>query len=72
MELMKVQSSWVDAIAYDGGDLFVRYKDKEGKPTVLCKYEGITLDQWIDFLGAPSKGQWIHANIIKHPYTIVA
>jgi len=72
MELQTVHSSWVDAYAYDGGTLFVAFKDSQGRRTVVCRYDDVPLDLWIEFLGAPSKGVFVHQHLFTWPYEEVA
>jgi hypothetical protein len=67
-----VGSSWVDAYQYDSGTLFVRYKSRDGVPTVTCQYDDISFDLWLEFLAAESKGKFIHKHLIRHPYKIVS
>jgi KTSC domain len=71
MPFLNVSSSWVDAYYWEGGTLFVRFKDKTGGATVLCQYEDVSLELWLSFLNAPSKGKWVHQHLMGWPYTIV-
>lgn len=70
MPLMSVSSSWVDSYFWEGGTLFVRFKNGKGR-TVLCQYENIPVETWLSFLNAPSKGRWVHQNLMGKPYSIV-
>ncbi len=69
---INVGSSWLDAIAYDSGDLYIRFHDKKGKPTVTAHYADIPLETWTAFLEADSKGVYFHSSgLIHHAYTII-
>lgn len=69
---LTVSSSWLDAVHYDAGDLYVRFKDKNGAHTVTCHYENVPLETWTGLLTAPSKGEFFHASgLINHPYKVI-
>jgi hypothetical protein len=69
-DFLSVSSSWVHSYFWEGGTLFVYFKSKKGR-TVLVQYENIPVEQWLSFLNAPSKGRWVHANLMGKAYSIV-
>lgn len=70
----RVESSWVDAVDYQAetGTLYVRYKDKQGNPTVTCRYDNVDPSTGFGILSAPSKGKYVHRFLFRRPYTVVS
>lgn len=63
-------SSWVVSYGY------VRVKGRDGamvqfKSGATLFYQGVSRAQFTAFHNAPSKGKWIHANIIERDYDIL-
>ena len=64
-----VHSSWVDAILYDQGTLFVRFR----KGGAVVQYNDYyPLDFYLAFLSAPSKGKFVWAHLYDKSYTLVS
>lgn len=63
-----VESSWLVETLYDSGTLWIRFDSG-----VICQYEGVSPQMYQSLLAAPSKGKWLHANIVKRrwPYKIL-
>lgn len=61
-----MHSSYVRRAAYEGGTLLVQFRDGQ-----TCQYEDIAFDLWMEFMAAPSKGKWVHANLFSRPYALV-
>lgn len=64
------QSSWVSAIDYDNKLLELKITFRDG---TTCMYSNIPADMAEDFSKAPSKGRWVHENLVvnHHSYKIV-
>lgn len=62
-----VVSSNVRSVMYDasGGNLFVRYQGKNGKPDSEYQYLGVSPESAEDLCRSYSKGQWIDRNLKK-------
>jgi hypothetical protein len=60
---------WAREAAYDTEDaaLFIRYSSG-----VICKYENIHQQLFLNLINAPSAGKWIHRHIYHYPYSKVA
>lgn len=57
MEMIKVQSSNVELIGYDGKDLYVKYASG------TYRYIGVDQKLFEDLKNAPSKGRFMNENI---------
>jgi len=76
-----VSSSWVHSIAYHGGPaeatgvsgrLRVRFKDKRsGVVRAEVEYHGIPRILYAGFLGASSKGKFVHAHLFGRAYSVI-
>lgn len=62
MEWTPVTSSNLDAVAFMGGTLFVRFKNGQE-----YEYEGVPAGLYQQLLCAPSKGSFFHENIKSYP-----
>jgi hypothetical protein len=60
---------WAQQAAYDTDEaaLFIRYKSG-----IVCRYDNIHQQLFLNLINAPSAGQWIHRHIYHYPYTRVA
>jgi hypothetical protein len=77
------QSSWVsrfryfhpddypDLLSFPLGVLQIQFKNKQGNPTVICEYDGLTPSYFQRLHDAASKGKTVHAIIVGYPYKIV-
>ncbi len=64
-DMVSVDSSNVHTIGYDLEHhlLYVRYLDAAGRAGPLYGYHDVTPDEFLDFLDAPSKGQWVWSHL---------
>jgi len=60
---------WAQAAAYDteAAALFIRYQSG-----VVCMYENIHQQLFLNLINAPSAGKWIHQHIYHYPYSTVS
>ena len=63
MNMIKVESSNIDAIGYDHGDLYVRFKGGEGKNNRIYVYYDVPEHFFKEILEAESKGKYLNQNI---------
>jgi hypothetical protein len=61
-DMVLVESSTIESVGYDAGDLIVRFKGGR-----TYRYKSVPSDIHEQFMAAPSKGQFLNA-IIKHTY----
>lgn len=55
---ISVSSSNLDALAFDQGDLYIRFKSGS-----IYYYSDVPISLYLDILGAGSKGKFHHANL---------
>ena len=62
-------SSNIHSVGYDADNsvLYIRFKDKNGNPTALWRYEGVLAGEYKAFMGAPSLGKYFQ-HYIKGTY----
>ena len=60
---------WAQAAAYDTDEsaLFIRYASG-----VVCRYDNIHQQLFLNLVNAPSAGKWIWRHIYHYPYTTVS
>jgi hypothetical protein len=65
MERVPVESSNVAAVGYNPESrvLEVEFKGRNGKTPAIYQYLGVSHEQWVGLLRAPSKGQYLSREI---------
>jgi len=61
MELTKVKSSMIDAIGYDSQSSLLEVVFKDGE---IYHFEDVPVSEYVALMHAPSKGRYMHANIL--------